>query len=302
MHYGRSLALALGTALISGLANFVNKFGVSFWSSSTAYTTAKNVVAALLLAGLVVALKKLPELKRITRGQWLRLAAIAVIGGSIPFVLFFKGLTLISAGEASFIHKTMFLWVALLSLFIFRERLGRMQLAALVVLAGGVFLLDKPTGWLVSPGSLLVFGATILWAVENIIAKITLRDVSPAVVGWARMFVGSVVLVGYLALRGELSSIVPTTAAQAGWALATGIILFGYVTTWYAALKLAPATFVSSVLVIATPITLILNATFVTHTLPTVAVLPTLVIAAGIGLFAFSLRHRARNLLRYATD
>ena len=46
--------LAFATALISGLAVFLNGYAVARFESPTLYTTAKNGVAASLLLGLLV--------------------------------------------------------------------------------------------------------------------------------------------------------------------------------------------------------------------------------------------------------
>ena len=49
------LMLALLTAVISGFAIFLNGYGVKAVGNATVYTTAKNVVAALVLFGVVAA-------------------------------------------------------------------------------------------------------------------------------------------------------------------------------------------------------------------------------------------------------
>jgi drug/metabolite transporter (DMT)-like permease len=50
------------------------------------------------------------------------------------------------------------------------------------------------------------------------------------------------------------------TAEQAGWVLLTGVLLAGYVGTWFAALQRAQAVDVTAVLVLAAPVTAALNA------------------------------------------
>src|SRR5207342_2123063 len=121
------ILLALATALISGFSVFLNSYGVKAFGNPTAYTTAKNVVAALvLLAAVGIGLRtgSGPRLTR-PRGprQWGALAAIGVVGGSIPFVLFFEGLSRATAPQAAFLHKTLVLWVAVLAVVFLSERL-----------------------------------------------------------------------------------------------------------------------------------------------------------------------------------
>jgi drug/metabolite transporter (DMT)-like permease len=88
------IALAFVTALISGVAVYVNAHAVKHFGDATVYTTAKNAVAGALLLALALPVltpsggKRLPR----SRPKQLGLVAVAVVGGSVPFVLFFEGL------------------------------------------------------------------------------------------------------------------------------------------------------------------------------------------------------------------
>jgi len=278
----KGVKLAFITALISGLAVFINKFGVSFWSNSSVYTTVKNIIAAVFLTGILIGLKKLPELKALSKKQWGQLVFIGLIGGSVPFLLFFKSITLIPAPEAAFIHKTLFIWVALLALPLLKERLSLVQVSALGILFIGVFLFGAPKEWTFGMGSLMALGATVLWSIENIIAKKVLVNLSSITVGWARMFIGAIFLLIYLSLTGNLSGIIPSSTGQIAMTALVGFILFTFVFSWYSALKHAPATIVSSILVIAAPITTILNGIFITHQFPTKIIIPSFIMLTAV--------------------
>src|SRR3989338_4568210 len=283
--------IALVTACISGAAVFLNKFAAGSWADSSAFTTSRNLVTVMFLIGLVAALKKFGEMRRLSRNDWLNLVLLGFIGGSIPFLMFFKALTLIPASEAAFVHKSLFLWIALFSYPFLRERIGATQIAALGVLFGGIFLLGAPKQWVFGTGFLLALGATLLWAIENIIAKRVLETVPALVVGWARMFFGSLILIGWLAVSGDIGSLVPASLAQTLWAFAVGAILFGYVSAWYTALKYTPATLPSSILTLATPITTILEGILIRSAFPTEIILPLAVMIFGIALLVIQFRH-----------
>ena len=110
------IALAFVAALISGVAIFVNGHAVRHFGDATVYTTAKNAVAGVLLLAFAAPLlggprSELPSIRRHRLG----LLAIAVIGGSVPFVLFFEGLSRAEATQAAFIQKTLVIWVAFLA-------------------------------------------------------------------------------------------------------------------------------------------------------------------------------------------
>lgn len=111
----RGIYLALTTALISGFAVFFNKFAGKLWGDSFVFTTVKNIPVGLAFLGIILAPKFFSELKALNKKQWAYLLLIALIGGAIPFLLFFKWLTIASAANAAFIHKTLFIWVGLLA-------------------------------------------------------------------------------------------------------------------------------------------------------------------------------------------
>lgn len=258
---GWGLGLALCTALISGISVWVNAFGVRAVPDAAVYTTLKNAVAASLLLAALAFLRP-GDRRRPTRPQGLRLLVIGVVGGSIPFLLFFTGLAQASAPGAAFIHKTLFVWVALLAVPFLGERLGVLQVLALVALLGGQLLLAPPNlagaGWGI--GETLIALATLMWAAEVILAKRLLVSLPSLVVGTGRLGIGLVVLMGYLAMSGRLAGIGAVGAEGWVWVSLTGVLLAGFVTTWLAALRRAPATAVTAVLVLAAIVTSLLQA------------------------------------------
>jgi drug/metabolite transporter (DMT)-like permease len=73
------------------------------------------------------------------------------------------------------------------------------------------------------------------------------------------MGLGSLVLVAWVAARGDTALLVSMDVEQLGWVLVTGVLLAGYVGTWFAALKRAQAVDVTAVLVLAAPVTAVLD-------------------------------------------
>ncbi|HYK95066.1 MAG TPA: DMT family transporter [Candidatus Dormibacteraeota bacterium] len=285
--------LALATAVISGVSIYVNGFAVKSLPDPAVYTTVKNGIAAILLVMLAAATVRPFEIRAVPRRSWGWLAVIGIVGGSIPFVLFFTGLAEASAPSAAFIQKTLFIWVALLAVPLLGERLGLAQLGALTVLLVGQVLILTPAGVTWGSGETMIAAATVMWAVETILARRVLRTVPAAVVGAARLAVGMLVLVGYLAVTGKLGAVTALTAEQWRWVVVTGVLLFGYVGTWFAALRRAPASLVTAVLVVGAPVTAALQA-MGTGRIPAPPVLlgELLVLAVAVALAAPSLRRR----------
>jgi len=255
----RGVLLALGTAAISGLSVYLNAFGVKLVPDAAVYTTAKNGVAAMILVGLALALGAAREAQVLDRRRRGGLLAIAIVGGSIPFVLFFSGLAIATAPTAAFIHKTLFIWVALMAVPLLGERVGAIQVAALGVLLVALVLVAPPTGVSWGAGETMIAAATLLWSVEVVLAKRLLDGVSAPLLGAARMGLGLLVLVGYLAISGRLGGLGAISGEALLWVVVTGVLLAGYVATWFSALRLAPATAVTSVLVVGAVVTGVLS-------------------------------------------
>ncbi|TAK00781.1 MAG: DMT family transporter [Chloroflexota bacterium] len=298
---GWGIGLAFATALISGVSIYVNGFAVKQLPDAAVFTTLKNAVAALILVGLAAATLRPADVRSMDRTSWTRLAVIGVVGGSLPFILFFGGLAMASAPSAAFIHKTLFIWVAILAVPFLGERLGLAQLGALGVLLAAQLLIIPPNGVAWGTGETMIAAATLLWAVEAILAKRLLGSVPSQVVGAGRLGIGLVVLVGYLLVSGKAGTLLALSGEQWAWALGTGVLLFAYVGTWYAALQRAPASLVTAILVVGAPITAVLQA-FQKGALPATPVLAgqLLIGLAAIALAVYAIRAGRGTAVRAA--
>jgi drug/metabolite transporter (DMT)-like permease len=188
------------------------------------------------------------------------LLAIAVIGGSVPFVLFFEGLARAEATQAAFIQKTLVVWVALIAVPLLHERLGWPHLAAIALLVAGQAWLVGDAGTVAfGSGEAMIFAATLLWAVEIIVAKKLLADLDSRLLGMARMTLGTAVLLGWVVVSGRADQLFSLSGDQWSWVLLTGLILAGYVATWFAALARAQAVDVTAVLVFGAVVTAVLS-------------------------------------------
>lgn len=283
----KGIYLVIITAIISGLANFFNKFGLQALArDSFQYTTLKNTVVALILSAIVLTPWLLPKLKKLSRREWVQLALVGLIGGSIPFLLFFKGLSSTSSVSASFIHKTLFVWVAILAWPLLKEKISKLQFFALGILLLGNVIFESFKGLSWGMAETLILMATLLWAVETVIAKKVLHQLDSTVLAWGRMFFGSIFLFGFLAMIGDTAGLLTLSLPQVGWLVLVSAFLTGYVLTWYAALKKLPATVVACFLVIASPITTFLNSAFVTHQLSSQKIIGASIILVAVMLFA----------------
>lgn len=264
--YRAGIALAFGAALISGIAVYLNGFAVRSAPSALSFTTAKNVVAAAII-GAVICLGSTRKqfftvLRSLNRNQWLALAYVGVVSGGLAFGLFFQGLAQANSTQAAFTQKSLIIWVALLAVPLLGERIGARQIVAIALLIGGQILLVGTvfSGKAGTLGALvLILIATLIWAVEIILVRRFLRTLPAALLGGVRMGVGAVVLIVWLTASSGLGDLGRLGSSGWGWALLTGVILSGYVLTWFGALRRAEAVDVTAILVVGAFITAILG-------------------------------------------
>ncbi len=278
----KGIILAIAAAIISGFSVFINKIAESHWQSSNIYTAEKNIVAAIILTAIVVGFYKWREIKSLSKAQWLKLIVIGLVGGSIPFLLFFKGLALTHSSSAAFWNKTLFIWVAILAWPLLKEKLNRLQLVALGLLILGNLTLFWPKSLSVSRAEILILSATVIWAFEYILAKKFMQKISPEVLVWGRMNFGAIFLIAFLSINHEAAGLWPISVGQIPWLLIVGVSLFAYVIFWYGAIKKIPVTVAAAILTVASPITTLLNSIFDKKILPQNFWIITIVFIAAI--------------------
>jgi len=169
-----------------------------------------------------------------------------------------------------------------------KEIVSKRQFVGVLLLFTGNIIVGGFKGFKFSQGELMLLIATVLWAVENIIAKKVLATVSPNIVTAFRMGLGSVVLMSatLLTVPQVMQKSLELSGQQIFFIGITVLFLLAYTTTWYSALKHAPAVVVTSVLVSSTLITNVLSAVFITHSWNFTLTLQTALIVFGLLLFA----------------
>ena len=283
------IALAFLASLVSGVSIYVNAHAVKHFGDATVYTTAKNAVAGVLLVALALAAaasrgSAYGALPRPPRRR-LALVAVAVIGGSVPFVLFFEGLARAEATQAAFIQKTLVVWVALLAVPLLGERFQAPHTLAIVLLVVGQAWLAGGLGTIVfGMGEAMILAATLLWSVEIVLVKHLLGPIAPPTLAASRMALGTLILLAWLAVTGKLGDLAGLGAGEWRWVLLTGLLLTAYVATWYAALARAQAIDVTAMLVFGAVVTALLAGA---ADGAAVNLLGTVLVAAGSALVAW---------------
>lgn len=258
---GAGILLVFLTALVSGASTFVNAYAV-VGTNSDAFVTVRNmVVAAALLPVAFLAIRQL-KAPALRPRDWTALAAIGLVGGAVPFLLFFRGLELATAAggaaTAAFGYRTLFLWASVLAVVVLAERpRWTLWAGAALLLTGNVLLLSL-TAPIWTDGTGYVLAATVLWSVEYTVSKRVLRALPSPTVALGRMGFGAVFLGGYLALTAQWGAVAGFSGADWAWVGISAAFLLAFVGTWYAGLKRVDLSTATSVLVLGFPVTWLL--------------------------------------------
>jgi drug/metabolite transporter (DMT)-like permease len=232
-------AFAVLNAVISGVAVYVNSLGVATFQSPTLYTALKNgLVGVLLLVPVIILGRERQRFQQMSSRDWAWLLAVAVVGGSVPYALFFTGLKMTNAVTGSLGDHLQFALVAVLAVLLLKERLTPTLWAGLLVLLAGVLLGTNLNLVRWNTGTALILASTVLFAVEWVIVKHLLRGrLHPFTVMTAKMTLGSILLFAYLAARGGLSPVLHLSGKQGGYLVATGLILLCFTASIFIAIR-----------------------------------------------------------------
>ena len=291
-NHSLGITLALMAACVSGVSVFANKLFIA--DADPAVFTA---VRALIIGLMFLALSAASGTLKPKHMHWSWLVLIGVVGGGLAFLMFFSGLKMTTGGRAAILHKTLPLWVAALAIPLLKERIGRTQaVAMLVMFLGALAVVWNPVQAAAlwsnpSVGDFLILCATIMWAAENVAARKLLRDGgSSLIVSFGRMFFGALFLFGVLGLTGKVGVLLTLTPVQLTSLMISTGLLFVYVFLYYWSLKHTDVSKAASALLLAPVITLALGVHFLGEPLQTAQLVGSAAILAG-GLFIAKFAH-----------
>jgi len=255
----RGTFLILLTAFISGISIVINRFFV-VKTDPLLFTAVRALIIGIVFFLISLYISRSRSVK-FNKVSWKYLILIGIIGGSLAFWLFFTGLKLTTAGRAAFLHKTLPIYAAILAVIFLKEKIKKKQWIAMVIMLVGLLLMQlSKLSYEIRIGDLMVLGATVLWAVENTLAKKVMdKKESNWVVTFSRMFFGSLILLGVIFLTGKTDLLLSLTLQQMIYIGISTIFLFLYVFTWYWGLKYINLSKASTILLIAPVISLILG-------------------------------------------
>jgi len=278
--------LALLTAVISGISIPLNKIFVVEMEPAV-FTAVRALIIGLIFLAFAGWQSKRSK-HSFKKVPWKYLIVIGLVGGGLAFLLYFTGLSLTTTSRAAFLHKTLPIYTSVLAFIFLKERVSRRQSLGLLAMLAGTFLLVyghvDPSQFWTNPqlGDMLVLAATMLWGVENMLAKYALiKDESNLVVSFSRMFIGSLFLFAAVLALGKTGALLSLSPGQSVNVLISTGLLFGYVFCYYWSMKLINVSKASILLLLAPVITLFIGVYVFGEPLPWLQRIGSVIILAG---------------------
>lgn len=256
----KGIMLALLTSVISGFSIFYSKISVAK-IDPLVLTTSRNLYVGALFLIILFLSNGWKSLFRLSKRDAILLVLIGFIGGSIPFYLFFSGIKLMGAQSANLIHKSLFIWVIMLGSVFLKEKLNIGLIVGGALIFIGTYFFTT-FALVFGQGTQYILLATLMWSVENVIAKKVLSNVSSELVGLFRMMLGGLLLFILTFATGKGQILTRLNTMQLQTIFIGGTLLFFYVFTWYKSLKYAPAGLATTLLTFSLIVGNVLNGSF----------------------------------------
>jgi O-acetylserine/cysteine efflux transporter len=142
--------------------------------------TAFHPLFAMFLRFVIVTVVLLPWISKTPRHLWKPLFKLSVIMGTLYFSFFFLGAYGVPAGEASIVVQLQVPIAALISAYVFKERLtAKVCLGIIIAMVGVIITIGVPDRLAIRPIIYLMV-ASFFWAAGNIYAK-KLGDMNPLI-------------------------------------------------------------------------------------------------------------------------
>lgn len=278
--------LAVLAAVVSGFSIIINKIFIVDLDP-TIFTAIRALfigIVCLIISSVECGFKY----KKFKKVSWKYLIAIGLIGGSIPFLLFFTGLKLTTGGRAAFLQKTLPIYVIVFAFLFLKEKITKKQVFALIAMFIGLIILtSSQIGYSIlwsnpAKGDLLIILATVLWAFESIIVKHTMiKKESVFVVTFARMFFGAMILFAIAFLWDKVYLLYQLTPTQIFNIYISTIVLFYYVFLWYFSIKFINVSKAATLLLLAPVISLFLGMAILDEPVPILQLIGSALILVG---------------------
>jgi drug/metabolite transporter (DMT)-like permease len=166
-------------AFVYAFYNILNKmFLVDI--SPLAFAWGTSVVSAGLSIIYLMFSKKTKQIKKMNKLDWTYVAILGVVVMSFGKLLYFHGLSLITATSTSFLLRVSPISAIIFSWFLIREKITKKQTLIMFYMIAGVFILTTQGQFTLELGSIFIVMAGIVIGVDHTLTrKIIKRGIHP---------------------------------------------------------------------------------------------------------------------------
>ncbi|KYC44325.1 MAG: EamA-like transporter family protein [Candidatus Methanofastidiosum methylothiophilum] len=185
--------LSISSALY-GFSIILVKMALNQGYSSYSLVSSRSLLSIPLMALAIFFLKDKVNYERPLPKRDLIL--IGIIGSGTAMMTLYLGQAYTLAINAGFIFRFVFIFTALFSHFLLKDKIHRGQYASMIIMFIGMYFISTD-GKALNPqwGDILVLLASLQVGFTNVLAKITMKKVNSYMISAIRIFIGSVFIV-----------------------------------------------------------------------------------------------------------
>jgi len=278
--------LTVFASLLWGTSFPGTKWGLGFVGNDVFFLWLRFIVASAITLGAVIYLGKVSL-------SIFRSPLIWLVGGfnAAGFIMQYVGLTITTASKTSLLVDINVVGVAIVSYFVFRERLGKLQVTGIAVGCLGILLLTLNEELVFDPaqilGDVIVFGAGWCWVFfivlnKKLLEKHTGLELSTAAIATCTVWL--TLPTAYLMFTGADFSVEPS-----GW---VAIVYLGLACTsvamllWALGLEGVSATASAAIMLVEVLTALLISLTLLGETFSSAAAVGAVLVMAAIYMVA----------------
>jgi len=201
------IVLSVSSALY-GFSIILVKMALNQGYSSYSLMSSRSLIS---IPFMILAMLFLKERVEYTKPLPLKdLAIIGIIGSGTAMMTLYIGQAYTLAINAGFVFRFVFIFTALFSHFLLKDKIQKGQYASMGIMFIGMYLISTD-GKALNPhwGDLLVLLASMQVGFTNVLAKITMKKVNSYMISAIRIFIGSLFIVLVVSILFGLDTLSP---------------------------------------------------------------------------------------------
>jgi len=201
------IVLSVSSALY-GFSIILVKMALNQGYSSYSLMSSRSILS---IPFMILAMLFLKERVEYTKSLPLKdLSIIGIIGSGTAMMTLYIGQAYTLAINAGFVFRFVFIFTALFSHFLLKDKIQKSQYASMGIMFIGMYLISTD-GKALNPhwGDLLVLLASMQVGFTNVLAKITMNKVNSYMISAIRIFIGSIFIVIVVSILFGLDTLAP---------------------------------------------------------------------------------------------